>query len=483
MTLLELLLPEGRAAGALVLGSGCPPRLRPATSLTAPADLVLVVPTPQELAQDGWLEQAVATGSRQLAPDGLAYVVVPARRRRRARRLLYGNGLRAQDAMLHLPDVARSEHVVPVARVPMRHACRHVVPLLAWKRAAAGLLLGLGGGRLLAASAPPVALVARRRDARPLLGWLSALIGAGEAGVRWPVIAASWRTGGPRVIVHPLPPAGAPVVVKLARRGGRGLAAEAERLTRLGSGARGAGADVPLALRSGRVGDWDVLVQTRLEGDLLAPLLMRDPARLNRSLAAVCAWLEGWGARTAVRTPLTAALLDREVLRPAAALAPQLDGGADYLAHLRRLCAGAVGTTAPLTASHNDLTMWNVLVGGASPVGIVDWEVAQESTLPMRDFPYAVVDALAATRGYRDRPGAARAAFDPGGEHAAAVAALRRRQLRALDVAPGIAELSFHACWIGHALNEQAAAGGTLPFRAIVQRLARRAADRPAAER
>ncbi len=40
---------------------------------------------------------------------------------------------------------------------------------------------------------------------------------------------------------------------------------------------------------------------------------------------------------------------------------------AEYLAYLRARCSASEGMTVRLTASHNDLTMWNVLVDGQAP--------------------------------------------------------------------------------------------------------------------
>lgn len=121
------------------------------------------------------------------------------------------------------------------------------------------------------------------------------------------------------------------------------------------------------------------------------------PARLGRMARAVA-------AADATPTPLGREVLEREVLLSAEQLASQLDGGGEYAAALARRCAAVEGTTAPLTASHNDLTMWNVLIDDDGRLAIVDWEVAEEDTLPLKDLPYAIVDASVGDRSLRRPP-------------------------------------------------------------------------------
>jgi hypothetical protein len=278
-------------------------------------------------------------------------------------------------------------------------------------------------------------------------------------------------------VLHPFGPgASPPIVAKLALGSRAAPAAEESRLVRLGPTAGRAGAAVPQPLTPTRLNGAPVLLETRLGGRILAPLLGRRPAQLWRRLTRVCDWLDEWQRLTATPTPVTPHQLEREVLAPARELAPHLDRGEAYVAALEARCAAAADGPAPLVASHNDLTMWNVLVDGRRQLGIVDWEVAEEATLPLKDFFYAVVDAVAATDRYADRPGAARACFDPDGEHADRVAELQASLARSIAAAPEIVELAFDACWLGHARNELGRSGGSdpTPFREIAQWLVRR---------
>lgn len=476
-SLLELLLPSGYAKRAVVVGSACPPRLAPASrgdDRNAPVDLFVLAPTGLEQEQDGWLSAAAERCAARLAPDGLVYVLVQPRARRATQRLLRAEGLPVESALLHLPDAAESRHLVPLEPVAARHAFKQIVSLVPWKRAAVGMLLGVGGAGLLAASQDGTALLARRPGARPLFDWLRALEGA-RAPYRGVVLSSSWRPGGPRVVLHPFSASpGRAVVAKAALDSPVGTLPEGPRLERLGSCARRAGASVPEPLGTAAVGGATVLLETRVEGRIVAPLLARRPARLGSVLERVAGWLEEWQRLTVAPSLLRPELLEREILSPAKRLASQLGGGSEYVAALSAACSAVEGATAPLTASHNDLTMWNVLLDDHGGLAVVDWEVAEEATLPLKDFFYAAVDAVAATDRYADRPGAYDACFEPRGSSAATVAHLEASMIAAVKAGPEIVELSRHACWLGHALNESRAAerSAPRPFLEIVRRLA-----------
>jgi hypothetical protein len=473
LSLLELVLPAGRAARARVIGSACPEALLPAADRSDGAelpDLLVIAPSERECREPGWLAAACST---RVAADGVAYVLVPARSRRRSRGLLRAAGRWVEGAILHLPNAAESRQLVPLAREPARHAFANVVPLAPWKQALAGALLALGAGRVISSGAPGVALVARPAGARPLLEWLP-LSGAADGARRSAIVSPSRKPGGSSVVLQPFAAGAEAVVAKLTLRPGEGAHGEHARLERMGAAAARAGAVVPRALGELSLHGNPVLLESRLEGRIAAPLLARDPALLAPLLERLCSWLGAWQELTASRAPLTRERLEAELLAPARALAPSLEGGERYLAALEERCSAAEGTMAPLTAAHGDLTMWNVLVEGPR-LGIVDWEVAEEATLPLKDLYYALADAVAATRRYTDRPAAVRACFERGGAQEGMIAPLRSSLAGALALPAGVAELSFHACWLGHALNEARSLGPSdpAPFRDIVQWLAR----------
>ena len=485
-SLLELLLPGGAARRALVVGGDCPPGLAPGPGAEddEPVDLIVLAPTSAEAATPGWLDRAAEACRLRLAEDGLAYVLAPPLRRARLHASLRGRGLRIESAVLHLPDLRRTRQLIPLERAVAAHAVSRLVPLASRRHRAAGAALRLPGARAVLRAVGPVALVARRPGGRPLFEWLYRLDGATlgrHAGV---VVSTGWEERARRAVLHRFGgPGDGLAVAKAVLVPDAASSPEAGVLARLGPEARAAGAAVPYPLTAARVQGAPVLLQTGLPGEIVASLLGREPVRLVEALSLVCRWLGEWQQRTASRTRPTRAQLEREVLDPAAAVAPSIDGGERYLAGLTARCRAAEGASIPLTASHNDLTMWNVLMDRRGGIGIVDWETGQESALPLKDFFYAAVDAVAATERYADRVAAARACLDPGGRHAGTIGALQGSLVNALALPPAAVELSLHSCWLGHAANEgrKAAPGAARPFRDIVQWLARREADVAAA--
>ena len=133
------------------------------------------------------------------------------------------------------------------------------------------------------------------------------------------------------------------------------------------------------------------------------------------------------------------------------------------------------GSRLCTVAAHNDLTMFNVLLGRDRTLGIVDWEEATEEALPLMDLAYAAVDAVAAAGRYRDRVAAFHAAYGRAGRSRDRIEALTERLAARLRLPADLAELSFHACWLLHARNELRErgvdAGG--PFVQIVQQVMR----------
>jgi aminoglycoside phosphotransferase (APT) family kinase protein len=127
-----------------------------------------------------------------------------------------------------------------------------------------------------------------------------------------------------------------------------------------------------------------------------------------------------------------------------------------------------------ITAAHNDLSMWNVVVANDRRIGVVDWEAASTCSLPLLDFYYAAVDATAATRGYADRLRAFASVFGDGGVPSGKTAELESIILKGLGVDRTSARLAFHACWLHHAVNELQRTSGVQPgpFVRIVQSIA-----------
>jgi len=485
---LALWHPDGVAPRSVVVGSGCPAKLRPGSNTiagaqTAPADLVLVCPGGGERRRSRWLADALASVAATLDADGLLYLVVPATRRWRAAALLRAHGLERAATVVHIPNLATSRYLVPVSALPLRYALARLMPGYPRARRVARVLLHLAGTeRVIGATLPAVALVGRRPAARPLFEWLFRLhedvAVTGDGGAEHVVAVTSWRAqGGPTVLhVLALGCEQAALVVKVPGAPDDVTRIEEEEaiLRRLGPAARAAGARLPVA-RLARLPDGrPVLVQTAVQGRPLAAVIAERPSTVTAILDDVSAWLERWNRATRRLEPLDAAVLDRELLQPAALVTPHIATGEQYRAWLVARCARLAGARVPFTACHNDLTMRNVLVDGEAPLGIVDWETGEEKGLPNGDLAYSVVDAVAAATGYASRVAAFAKCFFQEGEHAPVASRLLARSCHVLEVSPALAEIAFHACWVRHAADELRASGGKGrgPFLEVVERLA-----------
>ena len=480
LSLLELLHPDGIAKRILVIGSNCPAPLLPASCRAAGghADVVVVAPTATECRAGGWLQKAAKLTSQTLAADGVAYVLTPPRWRLRIRAPLEKHGLSIDQAVVHLPSRVQSRYLVPLRSTPARYAFSKLLPIPPWGRFLAAAAFRFPGiEQLLERILPSVAHVVRRPGARPPFEWLFRLSpevnGSGNV-----VIRTSWRGQDGAVIMYYFPASDArpSAIAKLnltmARAADRVY--EASILSRLGPGARSAGADVPQPLWSGQVNDHPVLLQTAIDGRSVASVLTSHPRRLFDVMDGVISWLERWNRSTMLIRPLDLELLSREILAPAALLSPLIEQGNEYRDWLAKRCATLTGVPVPLVATHNDLTMWNIFLGERGLISVIDWEAAREQALPLVDFVYAVTDAVLLAGGCVDRAKAFEACFTPGGAYEHFSAKLLGRLRRAVQMPDELADLCVHACWLHHAVNEYHSnrPPDSRPFLKVVQRLA-----------
>ena len=477
LSLLELLLPQGIASRSLVIGSNCPSLLLPESHMEdgERADLVILAPTVAECRTRGWLEEAMQLLAQRLETEGIAYVLAPPWWRLRLRHALHGYDLSIDLSIIHLPDQASNRYLVPLISIPVRYAFSELIPICPWRRCLALIAFRCpGAARLFGGLLPSVGLVARRAGALPLFSWLLQLAREGQLPSSV-IISTSWRGQDGAVVLHRFsgwdtkPTAVAKMNLTTARAHSR--VREAAILACLGPRARWAGAQVPQPLLLEQVHERPVLLQTAMGGQLAASLLASRPGRLFDLMERVASWLENWHRSTVVIEPLDGELLNRELLAPATLLAPFLEQGEEYRHWLTRRCATVVGAPVPFVATHNDLTMWNVLLDEHGRLSIVDWEAGREEAFPLVDFFYAMVDAVAATRGYADRLQAFAACFASSGTYTHAVMRLQRRLIQAVVIPAGIVDLCLHACWLHHAVNEYHASEPTdsQPFLHIVQ--------------
>ncbi|HEY5660899.1 MAG TPA: hypothetical protein VIR59_08945 [Gaiellaceae bacterium] len=377
-------------------------------------------------------------GLRGGLPDDAIVAAPP--RAREARALLRQQGFRPVLRLAHAPDVERSRYVFPL-RGPEATFALQLVPLTAKKRAGAKLLAGVG-------AFPSTTDVFRRPGARPLLSWLAALRQRRDTCSA--VIVQSWRGEGDAVVFRFAAAATPDLVVKI----GPQAPAEAAGLRNVAPSAGAAGADVPVAVADGLLGDAPMVAQTFVEGRSAFERVRGSVGRAESVLRGVAGWLERWNAATASPRPFGADDAAR-LIRTAAEL------GGDVEAETRRVTAGCLGSAIPLVAAHNDLTAVNVLVGGPHGPAVVDWGAARSECLPLADLAYAAADLSAAVDGYHDRL----ASFERGSLDDVC-SELLGRATRRLGLEDKVVDLCLHACWLHHAANEREAG----PFRELLRR-------------
>jgi len=400
----------------------------------------------------------VETTAARLSQSGIAYVVPSVAST--LRRALAAAGLPETDRLLHIPNVAQSRYLAPIASMAERYALSGQLPMTAVKRLAARAL-GVQGRRRLG---PTGAL--HRRQPATLARWLfdfdntapgSALVTARQPGA-----------GG--AIVHRFSDAPAPnAVAKVSPRAND----ELHGLQAVAPSAASAIVRVPRVLYAGTLGSVPLVVQSAVEGRNAALLIEQKRLAARRLQADLAAWLECWGRSEARVRQVTDRDVQRFVLSPAAELVEAGAVHASYLDYLRALCAGVVGSSCTFVPNHGDLTAANIFIARGGELGVVDWEEAQEDSLPLCDFLYAAADAASARESYADRPAAFAACFSRGGE-SAYVESLRQRLAEASGVGSELEEICFHACWLNHARNETARSrdGRQGPFVKIVQAVA-----------
>lgn len=464
LSFLELLHPDGAAANTLVAGNNCPRSLVPdhLPAPDAPADLVILAPTPDECRRAAWLTSTIDGIAGRLTPDGVVYVLAPPLWRARIRKQLSDCGLQVGAALVHLPSFSHSRYLVPPDGPAPDYALRYLLPNPAWKRSVG--LLGAhapGAADLVGLVWPWLGFTARHPGSRPLLQWLAAIDGC-AADARRTILSADWRTQRETAVLHRFSDtnAFASVVKVQLRDDATSDTRRADALAELGPAACRAGAQVPAIVARTEVAGHPVVVESAVPGQSLASLLQANPHRLEEMLDRATNWLATWNASTRSDTPDVARHLERLVLEPAARLASTCDSGARLDAWLRDQCA-RVNAPLALVAAHHDLTTWNVLVDRPNRIGVVDWATAEQDALPLMDAFYLITDAVTMAGGGPQRVETARALEDcltPAGRYAGLVGRLLVRFTTALALPEELVELALYACFVRHAVHEHALA-------------------------
>lgn len=472
---LELFHPDGVVERCLILGANCPEHLRPEKQCAAGemADLVVVAPSGDECRRPGLLREMFGEVGYRLAPGGIVYMMTPRRWRLESQRMLQECGLKVDTFFFHLPDWQSGCYMVPLHPMPVQYAFSNLMPARWWRlRLTRGALLFPVGARSLSFLFPWTALVARRPGERGVFDWLCRLDGETRR-PQTAIVTASWRQLKESIVLHRFAGADANPsgVVKLGRAVESGSQpGEMAALEHLGQGARKAGATVPLA-RLYKIGGRRFLLQEFISGRSAAALLTGRPDRISDLMERVAAWLTCWNLETRVVRFLNGDLMD-EVLATAEFLAPRVEQGNEYRNWLTGKYA-SLQVPVPLVAAHNDLTMWNIIVDDQGHLGIVDWEAARKEFYPLVDFYYAMMDAVVTSRRMK-RVEAFRACYAPGGAYTQIVGGILEGMKKSLQISPGWAEVSLHACFLHHAANEARSAGpgDPRPFMEIVEWLA-----------
>lgn len=448
-TVFDLWHPVGVPRGRLLLGGV-------ATS-TAPSndeicEQVIVAPTEAE-ASRAWLLAAVQTAALRLSTAGLVWVIVTPSWRQQAESALRRNGLAIRGVVLMTPPWPDSQHLLPLAGPIVRDALTrhlHRSPAMA---SIGGAIVETKIGRLLARRrAPGCALLASRRADPSLFDWLNRVDGRTAC---TPLVSRSPRPDARVAVVLRFParePPDLAIKVGLDAAGRERVNAERRSLGLLGPAARAAGAEVP-TLVPDRTGPAWRLVTSALDGIPAATVLAVSPDRCEAILSRLADWLLAWNRATQATTTAGSEMLDQTLLRPVRDLAAAGKASPAYLAAMHHLADDLSGEPINSVATHNDLTMANVIVKQKG-LGVVDWESAQATGLPLSDLFYALADCTA--RALRSNPARAivQQLSQRGSGASVTLPDLIGEHARALRLTEPQTRLAFHTCWLRHASEE-----------------------------
>jgi hypothetical protein len=455
--------PSGRPARRLAIGRAAPS----VPDLGGRFDVAIVAPDRAQATRK-WLQEAVGLAASSLEADGVLWLIVPARRRGDARRIVRRAGLVPVGTVLMLQSWPRVTQLVSLAPTPVRDAAWRQLGWSSWAAGCAAAAASLRPGRaLLRRAAPASALLgALHADVDPL-AWLAALDGSAPCAA---TATISHRSDS-RVAVVMRVPHGKDrpdLAVKVALDDTGIARTERERaaLVAFSSAASAAGAAVPGPRAGTGPG---VLATEAISGRLASYLLARDPDRMDSVATVVAAWLRRWNAATASAQSADMNLMNALLLAPVSRLAGAGVVTPPYVAAVEALAHRLEGTRVTVTAAHNDLTMANVLLDG-DRIGVVDWEAATARAAPLVDLWYALADALArSTRGTHAQ--AVSALAGPSDARPGTPTRLLAEAARALGLMRDQELLSFHACWLHHAGNELERGTTDGPFTAVLRGL------------
>jgi Phosphotransferase enzyme family len=449
-SLLELLHHTGAPTGLRVLGSGLPEGVRPSRE-DGRADVVVLAPRGRMETSEASLRAMTKAATGALEDGGLVVVAAPWRIRRRLDPLVREVGLEPLGARLLL---MRGGALVSAER----GALRHLVALVPTRwRTVTSRLAPLWPPALGAVSRATLTAYGSRGTS--LAGWLRSNRVGPDGGL---VIVPSWRGADGSAVVTRIGAGGSLVAkVGLGQETADVGMREARALELLGPSARAAGIHVPEVLDVVELAGRQAVILTNVPG---CPAAL-SPGSVCATAESLARWLARWSSETRVDGDASS-LVDAAVLRPLALLESDLP--AAYVELVRRTVAEIGDGRAPVAAVHGDLTLWNVLVTRGK-LGVVDWEVATDRSLPLVDLPYLLVDAVTCRDRARDRVAAYEACFGSAGSHLAWSRRIVDEVARDAGVAQPWFELAAHACWLGHAADERRRGLADGPFLRVLR--------------
>lgn len=453
-SLLALLHPSGVIVRTLLVGGSASPVEEEGT-----LDAITIAPSLRQSSDSSWRENCRRTLDQRLAADGIAYVLAPAVVRPRLEQLCRNAGLVVGPHWLHLPTVEYSTFLVPTTVASLRSLFSSQIPVHRRMRELLGLAVRAPG--FVAAvrrCAPHVGFVARRPSAPPALDWLLRALGRPPSDSI--TLRFNWRRRD-LPIVFTVHSGLDPRPVRIAKTAfdpetARRRAAESDITAVLRAEAERCGALMPAFAPI--IGDppFPLSAQGPLEGKSHAALLWSRPARMRELAEPIAGWLLRWNLATRRSAIVTPEELAVRIVEPAALALGSGRAQSDYLAWLADLAKRTAMRPMSWVATHGDLSMKNVFRLRNGQLGIVDWEEAQTTGLPLTDLVYAIYETAVAAYNYESGATVFDRCFTADGDHGSWARQLVRSHAAALGLDALQLEFCVHATWALHTANEAA---------------------------
>jgi len=401
-----------------------------------------------------------------LRPGGWIYVETGYRRRRaetarfyECLRILQDGGFVSLQAFWHFPNFESCLEIIPLAdpavvRLAIDRRQRTLAATA--KGLIARLLLAC---RLLPRALPSVSLVGRRPGPGeapdvPALDWLEKRGGEnifGAHGLHEPsfvLVTPKHETSNNVVfLLNERGTSEARFVVKVPRLEDSrfGLAHEAAVLRSLAATDSEGGALVPQVVAYDDREPPPVLIESAVVGRHIDSHVIRR--RKNRYVDAVVAWLETLPTKGLADR----ASFDRLVEHPIHAFATALQAVPEEvtLAHRTLDLVGPLrDARLPLVLEHGDLAHPNLIWLREGRLGVLDWELAEESGLPLQDLVFFLMYAASSAKTATEHPARWLRVFDDAFFRQGAWAKpLIRREAERLGIDQSLLTPLFVACW------------------------------------